>query len=251
MKKLSPGRSYQSYFYDTQNVLKKIRITIIFVLAIYVSIPEVGFGESLWDDSYSSVYAHRTNFKINDSIRIKITEKNILDYKSSVKTIKNITTDIKTSEITGVFELIPAGSIEESKNAQEKDQFTFSNSLSARITAVYPDYLSIEAVKNVSVNNKNAQIRLLGDIARKEMTGDYINSDSIMNLTLQITTLLDNTEIPVNDSDFIRESTTESTVNENGETIETTVETGAYTLTDEKKKEFLLEYLNKILNVVF
>ncbi len=208
-------------------------------------------SETLWNDKMSDIYSVKVNFKINDSVKIKINEKSVLNYKSTSKTLKSVSIDMKSEDVVGVFELIPEGSIDENKSGQDKDEFNYSGELQAKITGISDNFITVSGVKNVSINNKNSKVELSGDVGYKDMRGNVVLSSDIMNLSFKITTAIDSTVIPVSTEDFILETKLETTVNENGETVENTVTTGKYKISDDKKREFLLNYLNKILNVVF
>ncbi len=208
-------------------------------------------SETLWNDKMSDIYSVKVNFKINDSVKIKINEKSVLNYKSTSKTLKSVSIDMKSEDVVGVFELIPEGSIDENKSGQDKDEFNYSGELQAKITGISDNFITVSGVKNVSINNKNSKVELSGDVGYKDMRGNVVLSSDIMNLSFKITTAIDSTVIPVSTEDFILETKLETTVNENGETVENTVTTGKYKISDDKKRDFLLNYLNKILNVVF
>jgi len=80
-------------------------------------------SETLWNDKMSDMYSAKVNFKINESVKIKINEKSVLNYKSTSKTLKSVSIDMKSEDVVGVFELIPEGSIDENKSGQDKDEF--------------------------------------------------------------------------------------------------------------------------------
>jgi len=208
-------------------------------------------SETLWNDKMSDMYSAKVNFKINESVKIKINEKSVLNYKSTSKTLKSVSIDMKSEDVVGVFELIPEGSIDENKSGQDKDEFNYSGELQAKIVGISDNFITISGIKNVSINNKNSRVELSGDVGYKDMRGNVVLSSDIMNLSFKITTAIDSTVFPVLAEDFVLETKLETTVNENGETVENNVTTGKYKLSDDKKREFLLNYLNKILNVVF
>lgn len=218
---------------------KSVLFCIFFLSVCFTSLS----SETLWDDANGDVYSRKIKFKINDSIKIIINEKSLLDYRSSVKSVKSYSIDIKSDDLVGVFELIPNGSVTENKTGQEKDDFKYSSEIQSQIIEVSDNFVRIRGVKSVSVNNKKSVVEITGDVAFKDIAGNRVNSFDIMNQNLKVTTVIDSSVFPVSDADM-EESVSDLTG-------DVTNGTGKYKLTDEKKKELLLKYLNKVLNVIF
>lgn len=218
---------------------------------LFFLLPFCLFSQSLWDDNYANLYSSKVNYRVNDSVKIIIDEKSSINYKSSVKSLKSFSLDIKSKDIVGVFDIVPDGIVEESKSSDEKDSFTLNYELQGRVVAVGNGFLTVSGVKNITLNNKNTRVELVGDVAFGDVKGNVIKSSNVMDLNLKITTILDNLFLPVSDEDFIAETEIVEQAGEDGGLVEVQVETGKYIITDVKKRELLLNYLNKILNVVF
>lgn len=197
---------------------------------------------TLWDDALADIYARKVNYKVNDSVKVLIDENSKLSYRSSSKSLKNYSINTESKELVGIFELVPNGSVNEKKDSQEEDEISYFSEIQGQILAINDPFLTVNAAKTVSINNKTSRIELQGDVAFKDLSGNQVRSSDMMNQTLRITTAIENISLPIGEEDL------EEIMDTSGDL---TLPTGTYGIRDAKKRELLLSYLNKILNVIF
>ncbi len=208
-----------------------------FVICFFV-ITTALFSITLWKDESASVYGKRINLKIDDILRLQITEQSELSYHSQIKSLKNYSVDGKDGEITGVYELFPANSATESSDSKVKDVLGYESLLTAKVVVVSDTSVTVEATKLVSINNKTSQVTIRGDINCSMIRGSSVNSNDLANQQLSVVTALENL------SDVItREDLEMVTDEESGKSI--------LKLSDPKKEALIIEYLNKILSTSF
>jgi len=182
------------------------------------------------------------NYKVGDTIEIVIEENSSIDYKGTNKTVKSSNINIQGGEMTSILSFLPKGSIEENKNSQNKDQIKITNIVQGRITAVNGETVTINANKSLNVNNKISNVAITGEANFSDISGKRISSKKLINSQINITTLVDNQNIVINQNDFERFRVNPDSTTDLREDTR---------IRDDKKRQMLLDYFNKILNVIF
>jgi hypothetical protein len=161
-----------------------------------------------------------------------IDEKTKLKYTGSSKSLKSTSVNSQGSQVSAVFDVIPSGDINESKESSNKDEFEYTAQLQGRIIDVKDNYVTVSGSKTISVDNKVSRISIHGDVALNDLKGNCVNAADLMDERLEITTAVENAYLPLIDEDL-------------------DVSSDTVTLTEEKKRDLLVKYLNKMLNVLF
>ena len=220
-------------------MVKKIVIISIIIPLLFTAYL---YSETLWDDKAANLYSLKLNYKIGDPIQVLIEEENSIKYKSGTQSLKTYNLEIKGGEMSAMFDFIPEGKVEETKNSRDNDEFNIVNSVKAVITNISGNIVDISGSKLITLNNKTSSIELTGRVNIRDIVNSTIFSKDVMEKSIRITTLLENSEIIISTSDLEK-----TTVNPDA-TDDVVEETK---LNDTKKEELLLEYFNKILNLVF
>ena len=216
----------------------KISIVIFF---IFFSANLI-FCESLWNDNYADIYSKNVSYKVGDSIKILINENQILNYKSSTKSLKTSSIDIKGGEFNAVLNFLPSGNTNESKNSNDSDSFKISATIVARIDEINNNSISISGTKQITLNNKQSSIVINGVVNFKDINSGIVKSDDIQNFTMRISTLLDNPTEIIGITDLNTVILNPDSTTDLREEIQ---------LDDNKKRELYLEFINKLLNLIF
>ncbi len=199
-------------------------------------------AESLWDDRAKDIYSRKINYTAGDSVSVIVTEASSIDYRSNSKTLKTYNFDMTGKELTGLFTFMPKGSADETGNSQSTDNLRINTVIQGRVLRVYNNYVTIQATRQVTIDNKVSTINITGDANMKDISGNSIYSNKLMNPVMAITTLLDNSKTIITPNDL------QTTVINPESTTDKKTET---TLSDAKKRQLMLYYFNKILNVIF
>lgn len=187
---------------------------------------------NLWDNQAADVYSRKIRYKVNDGVKIRVDEKTKLKYTGSSKSLKTTAVNSQSGELSGVFEVIPSGDVNESKESSNKDEFEYVAELQGRIIDVKDNYVTVSGSKTISVDNKLSRISIRGDVALNNLKGNNVDASDLMDESLEITTMIDNAYLPLTSEDL-------------------DVSSDSVVLTEEKKRDLLLQYLNKMLNVIF
>ena len=219
-----------------------MKIFVVFTIAVLLS-PSL-YAESLWNDNAANIYSNKVNFRVGDTIRILVDEKSSIDYKSQNKTIKSYDINISGGELTAILNFVPKGSVEESGNSQNKDNLKIETTIQGRVTAIGNNFVTITGTKNILVNNKSNLITITGDASFADVNANSILSSRLINPRISITSLIDNNTNVITANDLEEVVTNPDATSDALKKTETK-------LKDAKKKELLLNYFNKILNVIF
>ena len=219
--------------------MKKIFL-VLFLLILFFSI--YIYSISLWDDKAGDIYSKKIFYNVGDSINIIITESSKFEYKSSTKSLKSYNIDISGGELSGIFSFLPKAYIEEDKNSLDNDNLKIESILQGRVLSVSDNYVTIRGTKRIQMNNKISSITITGDAYYSDIVDNSIISNKMINPTLSLTTLLDNQRNIITERDLLTEVLNPDATTDR---IETTK------LSDAKKREILLNFFNKILNLIF
>ncbi|HPO49047.1 MAG TPA: flagellar basal body L-ring protein FlgH [Spirochaetota bacterium] len=211
-----------------------------FLFFIFVSFTL--FSESLWNDVAADIYCKNVSYKEGDTIEIILEENSQIDYKSSSKTSKSLNITLQGGETTSVLDFLPEGGVDENKNSAIKDSFKISNSIQGAISAVNGQTVTISATKNLTLNNKISSIQITGEANFSDIKGKKISSKKLLNSQISIISLSDNKNIVLNSDDFEKYRLNPDSTTDLREDTR---------IRDDKKRQILLDYFNKILNVVF
>ncbi|MCK4799282.1 MAG: flagellar basal body L-ring protein FlgH [Spirochaetes bacterium] len=215
-------------------------IIISFLIFLFFSM--FVFADSLWDDRAADIYNRKVYYKIGDSIQILINEQSAFEYKSSTKSLKSYKLNISGGEMSGLMDFVPSGNAEENKNSLDRDNLKIQSVIQARITRVANNYITITGKKQVQINNKISSVEISGDAYLSDIIGNSIFSNKLIDSSLKIISLIENDSKVITGNDLINVILNPDATSD---IIEKTM------LSDTKKKEMLLEYFNKILNVIF
>ncbi|MCG8569374.1 MAG: flagellar basal body L-ring protein FlgH [Spirochaetes bacterium] len=218
-----------------------LKWTAITILTFLYSI-SILFAETLWDNKAGDIYSRNINYKTGDTIKILIEEETAILYKSSTQSLKTYTLDVKGGDFSAVLNFLPQGKVEENKNSQDKDEIKISNFINAQIVNVDNSLLTIEGSKTITLNNKTSTVRLNGRIHINDIINQQVYARDILDQRLTITTLLENQSSIIADNDIISVITNPDSTTDQKEELQ---------LSEIKKRELMLQYVNKILNLIF
>ena len=219
-----------------------MKTTITLLTASLLLITIVASSVSLWDDRSADIYNRRINYRQGDSVSIIINEKSSYQYKSSTKSLKSYKIDISGGELSGLFTFLPTGNAEENKSSTDNDNLSINTAIEGTIEAVSDNYLTITGRKQITVNNKVSIVTITGNAHYSNIKNNSINYTNLVNPTLNVTTLLQSSKQVVNNNDLVQ------VILNPDATTDIILETQ---ISEARKRQILIDYFNKILNVVF
>ncbi|MDD5067895.1 MAG: flagellar basal body L-ring protein FlgH [bacterium] len=229
--------------------MKTFKVVILFILACSVHSLQ---SESLWNEE-NDVYSNKKKFKVGDRIKIVFNEKSLIDYNLSVSEGSRVTGSAGGGNNVMYFDFLPALSADDSFNISQKSATKNKNTLSTSITVEVVQVLTNNNIRisgrhHVKVNDALEQITVSGTVHPDDIRNKkYVNSSDIINPVLTYNSQIAKQEV-LSQKEFTRAYETNRIV-VSGQTQVKIVP--KYEVPDKKKQELILQYLNKILTILF
>ncbi len=197
---------------------------------------------SLWDDALGRVYSNNISYKQGDTIIVVVNEESVISYKSEQSSFR--TTNFSTSEndFSTIFELIPTGNADSSLNYKLGDILNMEMRIAGEIININGNTVQIKAEKTIGLNEKTAGIIVEGYADMRSIIAGTVLTSNLRSGRIMITTISQNNTNFVNNTDIIENILN----NDNTGDIMRTV-----SLSEDRKKELLLRFINNILNMIY
>jgi flagellar basal body L-ring protein FlgH len=205
-------------------------------------------ADSLWDGQFQGYIAGSSAFRAGDIVTIVIDSSLSLNFASAGKDSKAITLDFGGGEYGGLFSFLPRAKTGDDRSVTGKENYSLQTEIAARVTDIDPTgKLVIAGSRSIQLEGKQETVTLSGRIDPKTVDASRkFNFSRIENARLSFSGFLKP------QTDLLSAKDIQTIVNElkTGPNGETTKQTTTQ-LTDQKKKELLLLYLNRLIDVIF
>jgi flagellar basal body L-ring protein FlgH len=205
-------------------------------------------AESLWDENFQGYIAGSSAFRAGDIVTVVIDSSLSLDFAASSKDDKSITFEFSGGDYGSLFSFLPAGRTGDVRSVSGKEKYALKTELSARVTQIDPTgKLVITGQRIVQFEGKQEIISVSGRVDPKVIdSSGRFNFSQIDGSRLTYTSLLQpavNTLSAADIQTIIKEL---AAAEGQPPKTETTIQ-----LSDQKKRELLLLYLNRLVDVLF
>ena len=236
--------------------MKNLRNSFVLGCLILCSISaERVFADSLWTPGFEGYLGTKTAVQEGDIVLVRIDTSTSLSFDASVSDAKNITFEFSGGEFGNLFSFLPATRTGGNQSARGKQEYTLQTEVAARITEIDgTGKARVEGTRSFSLENKEELVSISGWIDPGILGPDRIVSFSqLADARLQYRTLLEPAGATLTAAD----------IEEVIETIQTQPAAGApatqslveerrsYQLTQEKKIELFLSYINRMVDLLF
>jgi flagellar basal body L-ring protein FlgH len=263
--------------------LKAARVFLPFLL-LAVVLP--AGGESLWSPDFKGYLSGSKGLAVGDSLVVQIDASSSLSFSSSSNDSKNLTLEFTGGESGNIFSFLPQVRTGGTQTTAGKDSLSLKTQIPVVVTAVNPDGTAqVQGSRTVAIQGKNESITVTGAISPGllDQKGS-INFSKLANARLTYTTFLASARDVLSPADLQRLLTpapaagaaaattpaagaaapagtaaatgtagttaTGAAAPAAGGTAATSAQTGL-TIPEARKKELLLLYLNRLIDVVF
>jgi hypothetical protein len=229
---------------------------IIFFLFLYPSA-----GESLWDAGFSGYLSKNYRLAIGDVVTVTISSDFSLSYVSSSTDSKSFTLEFSGGEYPNLFSFMPIARSGNQNNLQSRENRSFKSDVVARVTSIDAAQKTaiIQGTKSILVDGKSESVTLTGTIDPADLgTDKKIDFSKVADSRLTLKTFLEPSTTILTANDIQEVIGALGTAGTSGTYAGGTPEPGAttqqskvFSLTDAKKKELFLRYVNKIIDLIF
>lgn len=205
----------------------------------------------LWDEE-NNIYSSKKTYEKGDSLKIIFNESSLVDYRINFS--EDLNKKANTQAAQGNYiDFLPGLGLGDSFNTTQKSSTKNKGILSKTITI---EIIEIQANNNLKVSGTHS-IRVNDAVERIQINGivnpddiknkKYIYSNDIINPAIVYDSKIIKPDI-IQDQDYIQTFTTNISV-VSGKTQANV--TKQYQISDNKKKQLIIQHLNKVLNILF
>jgi flagellar L-ring protein precursor FlgH len=227
--------------------MKKFFIIKLFILIfiLYLS------AESLWDER-GNIYSTKKEWKAGDTLKIIFKEDRLVDYRIALSEMQKVSTRGQGG-IGQYINFLPAlgasDNFDTSQRVSTKNKSSLQAAITVQILQVLPNgNLQVSGNHSIVVNNQTENIIITGEVNPKDIKKKkYVYSTDIINAAINYQSKIIKPTI-IEAKDYIQTFTT-NIITVGGVTKTNIV--SEYTISPEKKNQLILEYLNRILSILF
>ncbi len=248
---------------------------ILFVAVVTVS-PLA--GESLWEPGFSGYITPGSSVEVGDQLLVEIRPNTELKLASSHIDSENARLNFSGGEGKGLFDFLPEAQSSSEREVEEEDSYALSTRMAVEVVAVSESgNLSLRGERSIEINALKERIVLSGSLSPSALRSDgetegAVPFDLLHNAELSYSGIGYGADTPVQMEDLVRpeeapasEPATEAEAagaGAGGETAEAEGEAnraaetgntgeGAYTISEERRRELLLQYMNRFVDLLF
>jgi flagellar basal body L-ring protein FlgH len=245
-------------------------------------------GESLWSPDFKGYLSGSKGLAVGDSLVVQIDASSSLSFSASSNDSKNLTLEFTGGDSGNIFSFLPQVRTGGSQTTAGKDSLSLKTQIPVVVTAVNPDGTAqVQGSRTVAIQGKSESITVTGAISPGllDQKGS-INFSKLANARLTYTTFLSSPKDVLSPADLQRLLTPAPAAAAAAGTAPAAGATGAaapaspaapaagaaagaapatgaptagaapsvqpgLTIPDARKKELLLLYLNRLIDVVF
>jgi flagellar L-ring protein precursor FlgH len=227
-------------------------------------------GESLWSPGFKGYLSGSKGLAVGDALVVQIDASSSLSYSSSSNDSKNLTLEFSGGDSGNLFSFLPQLRTGGTQTTAGKDSLALKTQIPVVVTAVNPDgSAQVQGARTVAIQGKNESITVTGSISPSliDQKGT-INFSKLANARLTYTTFLASAKDVLSPADLQRllapaPAAGTAAPAASGAATTTTAPAGTapaaaapapapgLTIPDARKKELLLLYLNRLIDVVF
>ena len=225
------------------------------------------FADSLWTPGFEGYLSTKTAVQEGDIVLVQIDTSTSLSFDASASDAKNITFEFSGGEFGNLFSFLPATRTGGNQTARGKQEYTLHTEISARITEIDgTGKARIEGTRSFSLENKEELVSIIGWIDPRILGSERIVSFSqLADARLRFRTLLEPAGATLTAADIqevieiiqTQPAAASGQVDAGQPTagapaVQPSVEERrSYQLTQEKKIELFLSYINRMVDLLF
>ena len=257
--------------------MKAARIIMPFLL-LAVIVP--AGGESLWSPGFKGYLSGSRGFAVGDSFVVWIDASSSLSFSSSSTDTKNLTLEFSGGDSGNLFSFLPQLRTGGSRNTTGKDTLALKTQIPVVVTAVDPaGTAQVQGSRTVSIEGKNESVTVSGTVSPNliDQNGS-VSFSRLANARLVYTTFLSSSRDVLSQADLVRlltpspagAATVPAAAQPGGAAATPAAPAAAgaqpaaaqpgaaaqppqttLTISDARKRQLLLQYLNRLIDVVF
>ena len=169
--------------------VKAARVFIPFLL-LAVIVP--ARGESLWSPDFKGYLSGSKGLAVGDALVVQIDASSSLSFSSSSNDSKNLTLEFSGGDSGNIFSFLPQVRTGGTQTTAGKDSLSLKTQIPVVVTAVNPDGTAqVQGARTVAIQGKNESITVTGSVSPGMLDQKgMINFSKLANARLTYTTFL-------------------------------------------------------------
>jgi flagellar L-ring protein FlgH len=249
-------------------------VRVFLPVLLFAAIVPAG-GESLWSPDFKGYLSGSKGLVVGDALVVQIDASSSLSFSSSSNDSKNLTLEFTGGDSGNLFSFLPQVRTGGAQSTTGKDTLSLKTQIPVVVTAVNPDGTAqVQGSRTVNVQGKNESITIAGSVSPSLLDQKgTVNFNKLANARLTYTTFLASAKDTLSAADLQRllAPTTPAAPAAGATTAPAAAGTAAATpaagtpaassgaaagqtglsIPDARKKELLLLYLNRLIDIVF
>jgi len=228
-------------------------------------------AESLWTPDFKGYLSGSKGLAVGDALVVQIDASSSLSFSSSSNDSKNLTLEFTGGDAGNLFSFLPQVRTGAALSTAGKDSLSLKTQVPVVVTAVNPDGTAqVQGSRTITIQGKNESITIAGAVSPSLLDQrGIVNFNKLANARLTYTTFLAAAKDTLTAADLqtllapaataaatggATAGTTAAPAAAAGATAApagTTPAPTGLTIPDARKKQLLLLYLNRLIDIVF
>ncbi len=251
----------------------------VFIPFLLLAVVMPASGESLWSPDFKGYLSGSKGLAVGDALVVQIDASSSLSFSSSSNDSKNLTLEFTGGDSGNIFSFLPQVRTGGTQTTTGKDSLSLKTQIPVIVTAVNPDGTAqVQGARTIAIQGKNESITVTGSVSPSMLDQKgTINFSMLANARLTYTTFLASARDVLSPADLQRLLTPAPAAAPAAPAAPAAAAPGAapagaptgaaaapaaaaaapapaqtgLTIPDARKKELLLLYLNRLIDIVF
>ena len=214
------------------------------------------YGQSLWSAEFDGYISNTRKLEAGDLVVVKIDSEFSLTYRSSSIDSKGLTLELSGGEFGNLFSFLPDVKTRGDRSIKGTEEHSLTSRLVARVTEIGSDgIVFIQGSRTLAVEGKEESLTLSGWLNPEDITQTgEIEFSRVADAKITYRSFLQTSGTILTDEDIV---SILQDLTAGGEAEASTAPEGAgeveaaVRLSDEKKKELFLMYINRLVDLSF
>jgi hypothetical protein len=237
---------------------------LILLAFMLVTLVGRGSADSLWDAEHGGYYVPAASLRVGDVVAVQIDIDTAVSFSADRTDDRSITLEVSGGEASGLLNFLPQAAGSTDSRSEGDDELSIQGIVVARVQELDDNGMArIEAIRTVQVENATERFVVTGWLDPRDLSEKRtISFDRLADAALRYTGVLPADGPILTDADLTTILTEPFQTTEGAAPATPGEAAGApgvqqapadsgYALTEERKRELLLQYVNRVLDIIF
>jgi flagellar L-ring protein precursor FlgH len=221
----------------------------------------VSWGESLWTPGFQGYLSSEASVREGDVVFVRVDADSRLSYSATSNDSKNITLEFAGGDYGNLFSFLPVITARGDSRLEGEEAFALQALIGVRVAEIdAAGKARIAGTQSTSVAGNNETVSVSGWLDPRDLgPGRVVDFSRLADARLSFSTFMQspNQTLTNRDIEEILRTLQETSPPQPGAELESTLQTAetagqrSYQLSEAKKRELLLRYINRMVDLIF